>query len=184
MAVQAMKLLSLTCNHCGAPLEAPTKTRYLTCAYCNSRLEVKREGQAVYTEVLEAIEERTARIAEDVEAIKLQNEIERLDREWHMGRERYMVKGKDGQISVPSTAGSLVGGLVAAGFGVAWTIFAASMGAPFFFPLFGVVFVVLAIAGTFSGASKADAYRRSQESYESRRRELLARLREGRETAR
>lgn len=173
-----MKLLSLTCNHCGAPLEAPTKTRYLTCAYCNSRLEVKREGQAVYTEVLEAIEERTARIAEDVETIKLQNEIERLDREWTLQRERYLVKGQEGDISVPSTAGSVVGGLVGAGFGVAWTIFTASIGAPFIFPVFGILFIVLALAGTFSGTAKAEAYRLEQGSYESRRRALLARLRE------
>ncbi len=58
-----MRLLSLTCNHCGAPLEVPAKTRFLTCNYCSSRLEVHRSGSAVHTEVLEAIEERTKKIA-------------------------------------------------------------------------------------------------------------------------
>lgn len=38
-----------------------------------------------------------------------------------------------------------VGAVVAAVFGVIWTIVAVQAGAPFFFPLFGVIFVILAI---------------------------------------
>ena len=44
----------------------------------------------------------------------------------------------------PSAMGA-VGSLFAAVFGVIWTIAAASMGAPVFFCLFGVVFVILGI---------------------------------------
>ena len=44
----------------------------------------------------------------------------------------------------PSAMGA-AGSLVAAVFGVFWTIGAASMGAPVFFCLFGVVFVILGI---------------------------------------
>jgi hypothetical protein len=44
--------------------------------------------------------------------------------------------------------GGVVGGIIAAVFGVIWTIGAASMGAPPFFALFGVVFVLVAIGGT------------------------------------
>ena len=40
-----------------------------------------------------------------------------------------------------------IGGIAVAVFGVIWTVGAASMGAPGFFVLFGVVFVVMAIAG-------------------------------------
>ena len=42
---------------------------------------------------------------------------------------------------------SCVVGIAVAGFGVFWTIMAASMGAPGFFVLFGVVFVLIAIGG-------------------------------------
>lgn len=38
-----------------------------------------------------------------------------------------------------------VGSIVAILFGIVWTITAASMGAPVFFPIFGVLFVVLGI---------------------------------------
>ena len=44
----------------------------------------------------------------------------------------------------PSMMGA-VGSLLAAVFGVIWIVAAVSMGAPFFFPLFGVVFVVLGV---------------------------------------
>ena len=44
----------------------------------------------------------------------------------------------------PSFMGG-IGAVAAIVFGVIWTIAAASMGAPFFFPLFGVVFIVVGI---------------------------------------
>lgn len=51
----------------------------------------------------------------------------------------------------PSAAG-IVGGVVAAVFGVIWTFGAMSIGAPPFFALFGVVFVVVALGqAVFSG---------------------------------
>jgi len=46
----------------------------------------------------------------------------------------------------PSIMGA-IGGVVAAVFAVIWTVGAASKGAPGFFVLFGVVFVIMAIAG-------------------------------------
>ena len=39
-----------------------------------------------------------------------------------------------------------IGSVAVVIFGVIWTIAAASMGAPIFFPLFGIVFIVLGIA--------------------------------------
>ena len=44
----------------------------------------------------------------------------------------------------PSAMGA-VGSVIAVIFGIFWTITAASMGAPFFFPLFGVLFIILGI---------------------------------------
>ena len=44
----------------------------------------------------------------------------------------------------PSMMGGVMGIAVAI-FGVIWTIMASSMGAPFFFPLFGIVFIGIAI---------------------------------------
>ena len=38
-----------------------------------------------------------------------------------------------------------VGSILAAIFGVVWTIIAINMGAPFFFPIFGIIFVIVGI---------------------------------------
>ncbi|MGQ9778577.1 MAG: zinc-ribbon domain-containing protein [Bacillota bacterium] len=46
----------------------------------------------------------------------------------------------------PSLMGG-IGGIVAAVFGVIWTVGAISMGAPSIFPLFGLVFIVAALGG-------------------------------------
>ncbi len=44
----------------------------------------------------------------------------------------------------PSAMGAM-GSVIAVIFGIFWTIGAASMGAPFFFPLFGVLFIIMGI---------------------------------------
>lgn len=44
----------------------------------------------------------------------------------------------------PSAMGAL-GSVVAIIFGIFWTIMAASMGAPVFFPIFGVIFILLGV---------------------------------------
>ena len=122
-----MELLSLACGHCGAPLEVPDGTRFVTCGYCSSKLEVHRSGGAIYTEVLEALQKRTEEIAGDVEILKLQNELERIDREWQSTRESCMIRGKDGGLSEPSPVAGTIAGVIAIGFGIGWIVVAASM---------------------------------------------------------
>src|SRR4051812_45225470 len=101
MTESSTQIMSVSCNHCGAPLEVSGTTNFLTCGYCGARLEVKRSGGAVYSEVLAAIDSRTQRIEQDVDTIKRQNEVERLDREWMMRREDYMTRNRDGSYSTP-----------------------------------------------------------------------------------
>lgn len=173
-----MRLVSLNCNQCGAPLEVPEKVQFVTCGYCSARLSIQRSGGAVYSQALDEVEKRTEQIADDLETIKLQNELASLDRQWMLDRDKYRVKGRDGEYSVPSQAGSIVGMILAAGFGLFWTVGAASMGAPFFFPLFGIVFVILAIGGGISSLNKAAAYQDSHGIYEARRKSLLQQIRE------
>ena len=171
-----MKLLNLTCNHCGAPLEVPAKTKFLTCSYCSSRLAVQHSGNAFYTEVLEALEERTEQIAEDVEIIKVQNKLDQLDREWMAQRENHMVRGKHGEYRVPSKAGSMIGAAIAVVFGIIWMGIAASAGGGAF-ALFGLVVIGVAIAGAIYQAHKAEAYQQNKRIYQSRRQDVLSDLR-------
>ena len=171
-----MKLLSLTCNHCGAPLEVPAKTRFLTCSYCSARLEVQRSGGAVFTEVLEALDERTRKIAEDVEAIKIQNRLEQMDRQWTADRERYMSTDKHGRRSVPTTAGSIAAAVAACVGGTIWMITAASMPGSGPFPLFGLIVIAVGIFIGIHGVRKAEAFQRARRRHQMRRREVLRQL--------
>ena len=116
----------------------------------------------------------------ELQRLQLQNELERLDREWLIERERYATHGKHGT-SYPegelADAGTIVMGLLAIGFLIFWISMARSHEAPSFFLLFGVVGIGGVIAATASALSKAGGYRRARDEYQHRRDELLARLR-------
>jgi hypothetical protein len=167
-------LTSVACNHCGAPLEIQTTTRFLTCTYCGAKLEVHRSGGSLYTEVLESIDQRTQRMEQDLDVIKRQNEVERLDREWMLRREQFLTRNKDGSTSPPSAVGTIVGPIVAVVFGIIWMVGAASAGAPVLFVVFGLVFVVAAMIAGITGAGKAAQYQDQQRAYEQQRQQLLS----------
>ncbi len=106
------------------------------------------------------------------------NEIECLDREWQLERERYTVTGKLGKRYFPSRAMSFLYGLANVGFGIVWITYGASTGAPFHFLLLGV----LAILGGFAVSaylfSRAIAHERAFERYQRRRAMVFAKRRE------
>jgi LSD1 subclass zinc finger protein len=182
--------ISVSCNNCGAPLEVPRGARYLTCNYCNSRLEVHATDSATYTDVLETIQEKTSQMADDLGAIRRQNELEQLDRQWALERQEHLVHGKDGSTSEPATgAGMIVGGLfvvffavVCVGMGISALNFAANWhgpgGGPGLFALvpFGMaIFAVVAfVASMASMGKKASEYAERKRQYEQRRARILA----------
>lgn len=68
-----MSILTLTCNHCGASLDVPEQTRFLTCTACASELVVYDDGNKACTDILTvakalewALEKQTDRDAEGV----------------------------------------------------------------------------------------------------------------------
>jgi len=178
-----MKTINLTCNHCGAPLEVAEGTNFVTCRFCSSRLAVEHSDSAFYTRVIEAIEQQTNALSQDLETIKVQNEIERLDREWQMQREQLCHRGKDGQLREPTVTASIFGSVIFALFGVFWLIMggtAASGGGDksmlSIISLVGFGIIVLAVVGAIRGLPKARKFEDSKVSYESRRRRLVADL--------
>lgn len=173
-----MNVLSLTCNHCGASLEVPKETRFVTCQYCSSRLEVKQTSGAIYTEVLEAIDEKTERIVQDLELIKLQNRLEQLDREWAMEKERYLLKSRQGETMVPTRRGIALVAAIGGIFGLFWIILTIAMGAPLFFPFFGLVVVAGVIAVCIKAMSGARIYERRKRDYDGERGKILEKIRE------
>jgi DNA-directed RNA polymerase subunit RPC12/RpoP len=75
-------LIALSCNHCGAPLDLPSSTRFATCAHCGSRLVVSETGGAWVTVVLDELTAKTDRLGGALRELQLRDELERLDAEW------------------------------------------------------------------------------------------------------
>lgn len=171
-----MKITKVCCQGCGANLEVGDSIRFVTCNYCHTQLEVVHDATVTHTRLLDKIERTTERMAGNLKVIELQNDLERLDREWEGQRAGLMVRGKDGHVSEPSASGGIIAGAIAAVAGIIWTIFAASMGAPAIFPLFGIGFACFAIFGAFSTAGKAERFRKERDHYETARRTLVSRL--------
>jgi DNA-directed RNA polymerase subunit RPC12/RpoP len=182
-AVASLQTISVNCNHCGATLQVDENTRFVTCNYCHSRLAIQRSDSAVFTEVLEKIEEHTGELAEDVKLIRLQNEIEQLDREWMMTREKFMLSGQNGQKSDPSIAGGvamIIVGVVAGVLWISFNSFAISQaGAPPFMPffmLFGVLVAGMFVFGGIRSISKTGELDTARKDYEIRRADLISRI--------
>ena len=72
----------ICCQGCGATLPVEDGVRYLTCNYCDARLEVVSNAATSHTRLLEEIGDRTDRIERKLDAIRARDEIARLDRAW------------------------------------------------------------------------------------------------------
>lgn len=173
----AAELIALSCGHCGAPLSIPGDARFVTCTHCNSRLEVQNTGSAAYTRVLEQVAERTEALAEQVETLKQQHELERIDREWEMEREKYLIHGKHGRVYEPGEATATAQQV----FVVFWCVIVGGMGLVFFLvfpPLALVPFGMIAFAlwGMSNNQKKAAEFREASQAYQQRRRAFLERI--------
>lgn len=168
-----MKLTKVCCQGCGADLQVDDSMRFVTCNYCHSRLAVVHDPTTTHTRLLDEIGKSTTRIENKVRVLELQNDLEQLDREWDNRRESLQVRDRQGNASNPSAVGSMIGGVIMVVFGIFWTATASSMGAPGFFPLFGLVFIGAAIFSIIHGTTRASAYQSDEASYQARRRRLL-----------
>lgn len=189
---QPVQLLNLACNHCGASLQVKPGTQYVTCGYCGSQLMVHQEGGSLYTEVLSQIDARTENIQKDVQIIKLQNDLERLDREWQSQNleEKIEESGKAKSGSNSSPIGAIVGAVVFIVFGILmlgmFSRTTSSMphfgggpgsGPESIFPCF-IVLIMIGVAGTaiwgvISGLSKSSEKEDRETEYQRKRQEIV-----------
>ncbi|MEO5712485.1 MAG: hypothetical protein ABIT37_03275 [Luteolibacter sp.] len=173
-----MEMISVRCNHCGAPLEVGGKTRFVTCQFCNSQLEIKHSESAVFTEEVTRIADNTEKMAGSLEAIRLQNEIEQLDREWGLQQETYDARGRT---RGPQTTGQALFGM---GFALFFAVvcfgmssFASSVGGPGgIFSLVPVGMGIFALVGGVMGLVKSQGVQSSRGDYQQRRAALMRKL--------
>lgn len=180
-----MELLSLNCQHCSAPLQVPAEAKFVTCTHCGSQLAIRQTGSVAYTETLDAIDERTERMAEQLDDLHRRTAVADLDRQWESERQRFYVEGREGRRTLPTKTGSIAGGLIVAAFGTLWTIVACGIGGGafagrggmfgvigFLFPLFGTVFIAVGLWNAYQSYHKAEAYERANAHYRRERERL------------
>ena len=102
-----METISVRCNHSGAPLQVSGTTRVVTCQFCHSSLEVKRTDSSIFTEEVAKIAENTGKMAESLEVIAIQNEIEKLDRE--IGMDHMLAAKKNASGPAAKIVGTMFG---------------------------------------------------------------------------
>ncbi len=166
------RVMKLCCQGCGADLQVTEDVRFVTCNYCQSKLEIVRDASVTHTRVLEKLERTTERIAGNLKVIELQNDLERLDREWESERSSMMVRGENGQVSAPSTAASVIGGIFAIGFGIFFMVSTSFMGLSLF-SVFGLIFAGIGIFNLIQGSAKASKFRNAQYDHHMRRNRLI-----------
>ncbi|HEY0008263.1 MAG TPA: hypothetical protein VGB55_06045 [Tepidisphaeraceae bacterium] len=137
-------------------------------------MKIIHGDNSTYTEVLEAIAEDTQQIASDTAIIRVQNDLERVDREWEAEMQSYMVTSKHGR-HLPSNGDMIAGGIVIL-FGIMWTLMVAAVAK--FMMVFGLLFVAAGIYAVIATSSKKQRYEDGHARYRTRRAALKARLRE------
>lgn len=164
----------LRCNNCGASLQVPPDVRFVTCPYCGSSLEVHRSGDGVYTEVLQKLAQTTEHMAEQLELVQLNQQLDALDDEWERERQTYMISGKNGRMREPSDVGLfgyMVGMGVAGIFALMGLTGAFGDGSVGFFLVAAIGFILMLFSYLTSSQKIAD-YRDAHDRYQTKRDQL------------
>lgn len=168
-----MRIESVQCNHCGAPLELPESARFATCRHCGSQLAVHRSADVVTTEVMERVASTVEQMADEVRELRVQSELQRMAAEWESERQSLLVRGKHGSVQEPSEVMGIMTMVLAGGIGVAFAVFAFNSG----FAAGALMGFVVAGIGLFSGwqiLQKAERFRAARQRYDRRRAAIVS----------
>jgi len=175
------RLLALSCNHCGAPLDVRPRAKYVTCEHCETRLRVMQTESPVYTK---AVEEVVKEVADDVAVLELQGELDRIDRKWEKRRESFMLTDENGQKHVPSTVNTVAAAAFGGLFLLVWMGIALSNGVPIEMAMIVAAgTIVVGVGGTVVGFGKVREYEQEKVKYTRRRREKYRELRAAKQAA-
>ena len=92
-----MKITKVCCQGCGADLQVDETIRFATCNYCHARLEIVHDPTVTHTRLLEEIALNTGRSADRLHVLELQNDLERLEREWENEQARHLIFTGEGR---------------------------------------------------------------------------------------
>ena len=168
-----MRVISLSCDHCGGPLDVPLRAKYVTCGFCDTRLAVESTGHTHFTRQLEQIDRTTREIAQDVKDIKRQ--LNELDDQWRGSQQRYQIRSRPELRRVPVPYEAVGFGAV----GIVISVLVFGVFATLAEPAGMLVGLVLGLGSVLVLGiylQKCGRYKRSRLKYEVDRRKLMKQM--------
>ncbi|MEP4077891.1 hypothetical protein [Haloferula sp.] len=112
------KLTKVACQSCGANLSIDESIRFVTCGYCSAQLEIVHDPSTIHSKLLEDVVKRQDAVEDELRILRLEKQIQRLERNWESFRARVSTKGKDGTLISPNKLGPILFGLFAGTIGL------------------------------------------------------------------
>ncbi len=167
---------TVTCSACGAPLSIPDNVEYVGCRFCQTQLHVQRNQSVVFTEVLQSLHRQTERLADNTEIIRLQQNIEFLDKEWKDESAEFTTTDSQGRTVFPDKDLVAIEGKMMVAAAVIGTV-----AVFFFYPLLsfvGLVCIVAVVGNNKLRQEKLARFEGKQAAYQQKRNDLLDQLRQ------
>ncbi len=187
-----MEPILLNCNHCGNVIETTRDTKFLTCLFCDSQLEVIRTSSSIYTKVkldhhpISTIQNNSLihtqqsfsnpsppRVSNSQvqQYTIIQKEIDDLDVAWNQELQQYKINGA---LPTNNEFENVFIPLVIATFGGILAISGASASPTLIF--IGAFLMVVAIIFAVINNSKKQEYLEAKVLYEDKREQLIKQL--------
>ena len=111
-------------------------------------------------------------LQEEIQQLKIQNAIIRLDQDWEVEREYYLVRGKDGSRLVPTVSGTINDLILIGIVSVLLIVLGAALPPVRILVLAGALLLAIRLPSIQSNYNKATAYEQAEEAYRQQRNAL------------
>ncbi|RYD60436.1 MAG: hypothetical protein EOP83_19400 [Verrucomicrobiaceae bacterium] len=172
-----MKVTKVCCQGCGADLQVNASLRFVTCNYCQARLEIVHDSTVTHTNLLESIVTNTGKSARSLRILELQNDLERFEREWKTEQSKHKIfTGKRRPKALPTGFDNFGAGYIFGAFGLL------ALPVSFFIggwaPMWAVVLLVSAFCLHYYAVKRETAYKKAEAAYMQRRYGVLQEIEE------
>ena len=104
----ANSVTAVSCNRCGGTLDISARTNFTTCGFCGTRLRVERSATSLSTVELDELRTRTDDLERNVSALRDNQQIEQLDRQWEARRAELSISNGKHEPRLPTLHGTLL----------------------------------------------------------------------------
>ena len=172
-----MKITKVCCQGCGADLQVDETIRFATCNYCHARLEIVHDPRVTHTRLLEEIALNTGRSADRLHVLELQNDLERLEREWENEQARHLIfTGEGRRKALPTEFDNYALGAIMGAVGIVALPLSFFIGE--WAPMWAMVLIASSLCLLYYSQKRATAYKKAEAAYKGRRYSVMQRMEE------